>query len=85
MTVFFSQWVRSLATHKTQPKCWMCGRLLLSSTSGLLWWVSPFQGMGWKALKQFIMMEGSRASVRGLSDIANYDPETWQQPILLTV
>lgn len=36
---------------------WVCSQLPLSSTSGLLWWVSPFQESDWLALRNLIIEE----------------------------
>ncbi|XP_034509884.1 uncharacterized protein LOC109490178 isoform X3 [Ailuropoda melanoleuca] len=54
---------------------------LLSSLSGLPWWVSPLQGSDWKVLKQYIKEEQARTSTLTSSDMTNTDAETWSMAI----
>lgn len=51
--------------------------LKLPNTSGLPWWISPFQAEDWKAIKQYTKEEKLKTSTLNSSDITNIAPKTW--------
>ena len=73
----FLSWARSYVNFKNQSNCWVCGKLPMSNTSSLPWWVSPLQRSDWMALSKFILEERSHSSVRDTIDITRWDPLTW--------
>lgn len=53
---------RSYTDSTSTSTCWLWGQRPLSSTSGLPWRVSPFQGADWLALRDLVIKE-RRASM----------------------
>ena len=70
----FSIMGTSYADFRNQSNYWVCGQILTSSTSILLWWLSPLQGSDWIALRKSILQERCYSSVQATIDIIRWDP-----------